>query len=186
MGFILFSPSGLVGVGERLLAPLLRRKTVSGAMAQRVMPTPGQAIPEFLRVHSPVDGAVLVCKQVTKRFGGFTAVDGVDFRLVDRKLHALIGPNGAGKTTLFNAAIEGESAERVVALGLARSFQITSLFQQLTVWENLRLACQARDAQRLNPWKPAHRLTVVNEETRALVKFLGLEGVEQANVSDLS
>jgi ABC-type branched-subunit amino acid transport system ATPase component/ABC-type branched-subunit amino acid transport system permease subunit len=203
MGFILFSPSGLIGVGERVLAPFIRRKAVSGAMAQRVTPTPGQAIPEFLRVHTPVDAAVLVCRQVTKRFGGFTAVDQVDFRLVDRKLHALIGPNGAGKTTLFNAisgmfapdagsirvggrAVEGESADRVVALGLARSFQITSLFQQLNVWENLRLACQARDRQRLNPWKPARKLATVNEETRALVRFLGLEGVEQANVSDLS
>ena len=203
MGFILFSPSGLIGVGERVLGPLLRRKVVAGAMAQRVTPSPGQVIPEFLRVHSPVDGTILACRRVTKRFGGFTAVDGVDFQLVDRRLHALIGPNGAGKTTLFNTIsgmfapdsgtirlgagqIEGDTADRVVALGLSRSFQITSLFQQLSVWENLRLACQARDAQRLNPWKPARRLGNVNEETRSLVKFLGLEGVEQANVSDLS
>jgi ABC-type branched-subunit amino acid transport system ATPase component/ABC-type branched-subunit amino acid transport system permease subunit len=203
MGFILFSPSGLVGVGERLLRPFLRGKLVSGAMAQRVTPTPGQSIPEFLRLHSPIDGAILACKGVTKHFGGFTAVANVDLLLADRRLHALIGPNGAGKTTLFNAisgmfapesgsirlagrAIQGQSADHVTALGLSRSFQITSLFQQLTVWENLRLACQARDPQRLNPWKPADRLENVNEETRALVKFLGLEGVELANVSDLS
>ncbi len=203
MGFILFSPSGLVGVGERLLRPLLRRKTASGAMDQRVTPAAGQAIPEFLQTHSPVDGAILACKGVTKRFGGFTAVDGVDFRLVDRKLHALIGPNGAGKTTLFNAIsgmfapevgairlagrdIEGSSADQVAVLGLSRSFQITSLFQQLSVWENLRLACQARDPRRFDPWTPARLLTRVNDETRALVRFLGLEGVEQANVADLS
>jgi ABC-type branched-subunit amino acid transport system ATPase component len=74
----------------------------------------------------------------------------------------------------------------VAARGLSRSFQITSLFQQLSVWENLRLACQARDAQRFNPWRAADALENVNAETRELVRFLGMEGVEQALVSDLS
>ncbi|HWQ39132.1 MAG TPA: branched-chain amino acid ABC transporter ATP-binding protein/permease [Burkholderiales bacterium] len=203
MGFILFSPLGLVGIGQRLLAPLLPRRTVAGAMAQRVVPQPGQSVPDFLKVHAPGHGRILACQAVTKRFGDFAAVDRVDFELEDRRLHALIGPNGAGKTTLFNAIsgmfapdagairlggqrIEGRSADEVVARGLARSFQITSLFLNLTVWENLRLACQARDPQRLNAWKAADALTGVNGETRELVRFLGLEGLEQAAAADLS
>ncbi len=203
IAIILFSPTGLVGLGQRLLAPFLRRKTGAGAMAARVTPKPEQTIPDFLQVHDPVPGAILICKGVTKRFGGFTAVDSVDFNLVDRKLHALIGPNGAGKTTLFNAVsgmfapetgtirldarpIAGQPADRVVSLGLTRSFQITSLFLQLSVWENLRLACQARDPRRFNAWRHANSLAEVNDETRDLVRFLGLEGVEKAIVADLS
>jgi branched-chain amino acid transport system ATP-binding protein len=203
MGFILFSPSGLVGVGERLLSPFLRKGSAAGAMAARATPKPGQAIPQFLQAWAPEPGAILTCKALTKRFGGFTAVDGVDFDLADRSLHALIGPNGAGKTTLFNAvsgmfepdagtirlagrAIGGAPAERVAALGLARSFQITRLFLQLSVWENLRLACQARDPKRFNAWMQSATLEKVNDETRELVRFLGLEGVEHATVADLS
>ena len=203
MGFILYSPSGLVGIGERVLAPLLRRKIVKGAMAARVTPQTGQAIPEFMRIHAPVDGAILSCAGVIKRFDGFVAVSEASLDLKDRTLHALIGPNGAGKTTLFNTmsgmfppdagtirlggqSIQGEPADRVARLGLTRSFQITSLFQQLTVWENLRLACQARDTGRFNAWRRANDLPQVNAETRELVRFLGLEGVEHALVADLS
>ena len=203
MGFILFSPSGLVGVGERLLAPWLRKRSGAGAMDARVIPQSGQAIPQFLQQWTAQPGAILSCKSVTKRFGGFTAVDSVDFELADRRLHALIGPNGAGKTTLFNALsgmfepeagvirlgnrnIEGRSADQVASLGLARSFQITRLFLQLSVWENLRLACQARDQRRFNAWLHTGALARVNDETRDLVRFLGLEGVEHAIVADLS
>lgn len=203
MAFILFSPSGLVGVGTRLLAPFRRGKVSAGAMAARVTPQPGQEIPEFLRQHAPTADTLLACSGVVKRFEGFTAVDGVDLQLRDRSLHALIGPNGAGKTTLFNSisgmfapesgtialagnAIAGEPAERVVSRGLSRSFQITSLFPALTVWENLRLAVQARDPGRLNAWKHRDRLDRVNAQTRDLVRFLGLESTEDALVSDLS
>jgi ABC-type branched-subunit amino acid transport system ATPase component len=140
---------------------------------------------------------------VTKRFGAFTAVDGVDIEIEDRKLHALIGPNGAGKTTLFNLisgmfapdrgtvmlaghAIGGLAPESVTGYGLARSFQITNLFASLTVSEHLRLGVQARSAARFHPLRSAAGLEEVNSETRALVKFLGLEGLEQVPVANLS
>jgi branched-chain amino acid transport system ATP-binding protein len=203
MAFILFSPSGLVGVGARLLAPLRKKGEGIGAMAARATPQPGQEIPAFLREHSPVSGTILSCAGVIKRFGGFTAVAGVDLKLTDRTLHALIGPNGAGKTTLFNAIsgmfapdagrivldntpIAGLPAEQVVKQGLARSFQITSLFPALSVWENLRLAVQARDARRFNAWTRSGALPQVNAETRELVKFLGFENTEHALISSLS
>jgi ABC-type branched-subunit amino acid transport system ATPase component/ABC-type branched-subunit amino acid transport system permease subunit len=203
MATILFSPLGLVGFGERLLAPLRRKHFGAAAMAARVTPQPNQEAPAFLRSHPQVNGPLLACKGVTKRFGGFTAVDGVDLAIEDRKLHALIGPNGAGKTTLFNLIsgmfapdhgtvalagqpISGLSPEGVMAHGLARSFQITSLFPSLTVWEHLRLGVQARSPSRLHPLRRASALTAVNEETRELVRFLGLEGVEEVAVSSLS
>ncbi len=203
MGFILFSPAGLVGLGARLLAPLRRGREEAAAMAGRVIPEPGQEVPAFLRRPEAAADGLLECRAVTKRFGGFTAVAEVDLTLADRRLHALIGPNGAGKTTLFNAVsgmyppeggrilldgarLEGLTPERVVARGVARSFQITSLFPALTVFENLRLGGQARDRRRFNCWRRFTTLATVNDETRQLVKFLGLEGVEEVPVSSLS
>jgi ABC-type branched-subunit amino acid transport system ATPase component/ABC-type branched-subunit amino acid transport system permease subunit len=203
MGFILFSPMGLIGLGGRILAPLRRRREAAAAMAARLIPEPGQEVPAFLRRPEAAHGALLECRGVSKRFGEFTAVDGVDLTVADRRLHALIGPNGAGKTTLFNVVsgmyppergqlllegkrLDGLPPERVVGHGLARSFQITNLFPALTVFENLRLGVQARDAQRFNAWRPSAALATVNEETQALVKFIGLEGVEDVPVASLS
>ncbi len=203
MAFILFSPSGLIGLGSRLLAPLRRHREAVAAMAGRVTPRPREEVPAFLRGAQPAAGPLLECRGVAKRFGDFTAVDAVDLTLADRRLHALIGPNGAGKTTLFNVVsgmyppdggqllLAGERLdelppERVVGHGLARSFQITNLFPSLTVEENLRLGAQARDPRRFSVWRPFTSLAAVNEETRALVRFLGLEGLEQVPVSSLS
>ena len=203
MAFILYSPLGLVGLGERVLAPFRRKREEAAAMAARLTPQPGQEAPGFLREYPPVAGALVSCAGVTKRFGGFTAVDGVDLELMDRKLHALIGPNGAGKTTLFNLIsgmfapdqgavklvdrqIGGLPPEAVAAQGLSRSFQITSLFPSLSVWEHLRLGVQARSSLRLHPLIHAQSLEPVNAQTRELVRFLGLEGVEGVTVADLS
>ena len=203
MATILFSPLGLVGLGERILAPLRRLPLGAAAMAARVTPQPHQEAPAFLRSHAKIEGPLLVCTGVAKHFGGFTAVDGVDLAIEDRRLHALIGPNGAGKTTLFNLIsgmfapdqgtvvlagrpIAGLAPEEVMAHGLARSFQITSLFPSLSVWEHLRLGVQARSPGRFDLLRRASALAAVNRETRELVQFLGLEGVEQVSVSDLS
>jgi ABC-type branched-subunit amino acid transport system ATPase component/ABC-type branched-subunit amino acid transport system permease subunit len=203
MATILFSPLGLVGLWERLSTPLRRKHFGAAAMAARVTPQPNQEAPAFLREHPRVDGPLITAADVTKRFGGFTAVDAVALEVRDRTLHALIGPNGAGKTTLFNlisgmfapdrgevklagTPIAGLPPEGVMAQGLSRSFQITSLFPSLSVWEHLRLGVQARSAQRLDPFRRADGLAEVNRETRELVKFLGLEGVEQVPVSSLS
>ena len=109
----------------------------------------------------PAQGAepLLRARGVTKRFGKFVAVHGVDLDIMPRTVHSVIGPNGAGKTTLFHTltgtlpASEGSivfNGEDVTALpdhqrvqrGIARSFQVTSLFANLSVRENLRLAVQ--------------------------------------------
>jgi ABC-type branched-subunit amino acid transport system ATPase component len=203
MALILFSPLGIVGLGERLTAPLRRKRESAAAMAARVTPQPGQEAPAFLREHPLQAGVLLECRGVSKRFGAFTAVDGVALRIEDRRLHALIGPNGAGKTTLFNLIsgmfapdsgevliagqpIGGLAPERVMARGVSRSFQITSLFPSLGVWEHLRLGVQARSPRRFAALRAAGSLDAVNRETRELVRFLGLEGVEEVAVSSLS
>jgi branched-chain amino acid transport system ATP-binding protein/branched-chain amino acid transport system permease protein len=203
MVFILWSPAGLVGLGERLVRPFRRAQERDAAMAGRLSPRPGAEVPGFLRSHPGAVGPLLQTTPVVKTFGDFRAVDGAAIAVADRTLHALIGPNGAGKTTLFNvvsglyapesgtvhlngARLDGLSPDRVTARGLARSFQITNLFPALSVLENLRLAVQARDPARFHPWRPAASLATVNAETAALIAFLGLRGVEDATVADLS
>ncbi len=100
VGFIVFSPTGLVGVGERLIAPFRKKAIEDAAMSARrteVLP-----LPEFLRPKSVIEGPVLSARHMVKSFGGIKAVQGIDISIADRTLHALIGPNGAGKTTAFN------------------------------------------------------------------------------------
>lgn len=205
MAFILFSPTGLIGLGGRIVAPFRRERERLAAMAARVQPAPAQTVPAFLTADNPTaDGeVVLECLNASKRFGDFAAVAGVDLHIRNRKLQALIGPNGAGKTTLFNLLsgmyppetgtlilrgreVSGLSADRLARRGVARSFQITNLFPGLTLEENLRLAIQAHHSGRFNPWRPVDSFARVHEETHALIEFLGLEGLESVPVSSLS
>ena len=166
VGFIVFSPTGLVGVAERLLAPFRKKVVEDAAMsARRIEVLP---LPEFLRPASHIDGPVLVAHDIAKSFGGIKAVQDVDIAIADRTLHALIGPNGAGKTTAFNLLsgmyspdhgtvsllgqpIAGLAPEDITRAGIGRSFQITNLFPALSVGENIRLAVQARHPQRFDP-----------------------------------
>jgi len=107
--------------------------------------------------------AILTTANLTRRFDGLTAVDGVTLELRASSVHAVIGPNGAGKSTLVNL-LSGEleasggtvhlrgdditnwSADRIACLGVARTFQHTNLFADFTAFENCRLAAQSRDA----------------------------------------
>ncbi len=205
MGFILFSPAGLIGLGERIAAQFRRRREDLAAMASRLNPLPSQEVPAFLvRGDSLAPGdTILSAGQVRKKFGDFTAVNSVGIQVRHARLQALIGPNGAGKTTLFNVlsgmyppdagkvefrgqAISGMPPERFVALGIARSFQVTNLFPGLSVFENLRLGMQAHDPRRFDMWRAKEELDEVSVRTRELIRFLGLEGVEAAPVSTLS
>jgi branched-chain amino acid transport system ATP-binding protein len=113
---------------------------------------------------------LLEARNIVKRYGKFTAVAGVDLRVEPRTIHSVIGPNGAGKTTLFHSLtgavaltegsivfdghdVTGRTDYQRVQVGMARSFQVTSLFQSLSVYENLRLANQGvHPAQALRLW----------------------------------
>jgi branched-chain amino acid transport system permease protein len=111
---------------------------------------------------------VLEAKELTKRYGGLTAVDKVSFQLMEGEIRALIGPNGAGKTTFFNmlaGAISPTSGEMffrgeritnagstaICQRGLVKSFQINQLFPGLTVWDNIRIPAIARTHGKFHP-----------------------------------
>lgn len=114
---------------------------------------------------------LLETKDLELAYGAFHAVNGVNLKVEAGTIHTIIGPNGAGKTSLFHCLtgerqatagaihFDGKNLMRKpaharVGLGMARSFQLTSLFQNLSVRENLRLAAQGRDGARaLNFWR---------------------------------
>ncbi len=129
---------------------------------------------------------ILHVDDVTVRFGGVTAVDGVTFRVERGSRWAVIGPNGAGKTTLFKA-ISGEvrptigrvhlfgvdtsraQPNRKAQRGLGRTYQVTELFQALTVEENMAIAAQARTPSRFHSWRPLRiRGSIDDRITKAL------------------
>jgi ABC-type branched-subunit amino acid transport system ATPase component/ABC-type branched-subunit amino acid transport system permease subunit len=202
VGFIVFSPTGLVGVVGRLVAPLRSRKIEAAAMSARKI-SEAAPLPASLKREGSGQGTVLVARGLVKRFGGIRAVDHCDLTVRDRMLHALIGPNGAGKTTAFNLvsglyppdegqiellgrSIVGLRPENVTQAGIGRSFQITNLFGGLTVEENVRLAVQARHRKRFGLWKSARALADINAETAELIAYLGLSGIERAEAASLS
>ena len=201
VAFVVFSPTGLVGLGARLLAPFARKTVEDAAMARRQ--SGSVELPAFLKPQHHRDGAILTVAGIAKSFGGIKAVQGASFSVKDRTLHALIGPNGAGKTTAFNLisgmynpdagevmldgrSVAGMSPGAVTQAGIGRSFQITNLFPALTVRENVRLAVQSRDRKRFNFWTAAESLEQVNAETVAMVRTMGLAGIETAEAGSLS
>ena len=180
VAFIVFSPTGLVGLGERLLTPFRTRTVEEAAMGSRQ--AGAVELPAFLKPKDHRDGAILTVDAIVKSFGGIKAVQGVSFAVKDRSLHALIGPNGAGKTTAFNLisgmyapnsgsvtldgrSVSGLSPGAITHTGIGRSFQITNLFPALTVAENVRLAVQSRDPKHFDLWTAAEGLDQVNIET---------------------
>ena len=202
VGFIVFSPTGLVGVAGALIAPFRKRVVEAAAMAGRTV-AEDLSLPQVYRRPTGGNAAVLVANGLVKRFGGIHAVDGITLTVKDRTLHALIGPNGAGKTTAFNLvsgrfppdrgtieldgrSIAGFKPEDITAAGVGRSFQITNLFAGLTARENLRLAVQARHRERFAVWTSTVALTDVTAETAELIAYLGLSGIEQAEAGSLS
>ncbi|MCF4127996.1 branched-chain amino acid ABC transporter ATP-binding protein/permease [Methylobacterium sp. SyP6R] len=202
VGFILFSPDGLVGIGRRVYRMVRPPATEDAAMAGRKAGLP-ENLPAFLRPDGAIDGVILAARGIAKRFGGLKAVDGVTIAVRDRTLHALIGPNGAGKTTAFNLisgmykpetgtvtladrSIAGFAPERICEAGIGRSFQITNLFPALTVADNIRLAVQGRRPGRFNPWRDARADREAAAETAEILRWLGLAGLERAEAGSLS
>ena len=138
-----------------------------------------------------------------KRFGGIVATDDINLTIPERELHAVIGPNGAGKTTLI-AQLSGQltpDSGRIrfdgsdittlpmparSALGLARSFQITSLFLDLSVLDNVALAVQAHAGHSLRFWRDARREAELREPARAALARVGLNVRENLPASALS
>jgi branched-chain amino acid transport system ATP-binding protein len=135
--------------------------------------------------------ALIETRELTLHFGGLRAVDGVDFTLNAGEIHALIGPNGAGKTTFVSLLsgrrlpqsgvilLDGEDITRLpahlrVRKGIAYTFQITSIFPRLTVFDNVALAVQSRGEKGLAT------------QTRAALDRVGLAEFEEQEAQTLS
>jgi branched-chain amino acid transport system ATP-binding protein len=147
--------------------------------------------------------ALLQVDGLSKRFGGVVASDGITLEIPRGELHAIIGPNGAGKTTLIGQ-LSGEltpdegrisfDGSDITALptfrrsqiGLARSFQITSLFPDFTALDNVALAVQAHSGHSFHFWRKAREETELREPARAALARVGLGARGDVLVSSLS
>jgi branched-chain amino acid transport system ATP-binding protein len=147
--------------------------------------------------------ALLQIERLSKRFGGIVATDDLSLDFTAGELHAVIGPNGAGKTTLI-AQLSGQvtpDAGRIrfagadlatvpmharSALGLARSFQITSLFLDLSVLDNVALAVQAHAGHSFQFWRNARSEQDLRDPARAALERVGLGARADLQASALS
>jgi branched-chain amino acid transport system ATP-binding protein len=146
---------------------------------------------------------LLVIQNLVKRFGGLCATDDFSLDVQEGEVHALIGPNGAGKTTLINqltgilmpdsgrVEFNGEDVtymptHRRALAGMARSYQITAVFLELTVLENVSLAVQATQGHSFRFWRPILRDHSLVEPALALIDQVGLHDFANARVSELA
>lgn len=128
---------------------------------------------------------------LSKHFGALVAVDKVNLKVRKNSLHAIIGPNGAGKTTFFNLLsgnieptsgqvifkgrdITHQPVHRTIHFGIGRSFQITNIFPNLTVFENIRLAAQAMGRDNFKFWQSTSQFKDYEERTLIVIEQVGL------------
>ena len=146
---------------------------------------------------------ILQTQGLSKRFRGFVEVDGVDLSVQAGSIHALVGPNGAGKTTLFNmlcgfvrpsagrVMLRGEeithlAPDQIARRGVGRSFQITSLFEQLSVIEHVSLALQAATGLGYHFWASDRALARFRPRATELLAEVGLEAAAEREARTLA
>lgn len=135
---------------------------------------------------------IIETKSLSKNFGALRAVNDVDLRVQPGQIHSIIGPNGAGKTTLFNllngfllptsgrvffkgAEITNLPPYAISKQGIGRSFQITSIFPDLPVFENIRIAAQSRTKASYHFLKSLRSLKSLEEKANQILRKIGLE-----------
>ncbi len=145
---------------------------------------------------------ILSVEKITMNFGSFVALHNVSADFGDDRLTAIIGPNGAGKSTFFNVLtgalaptagvvryegrdITGSAQHEFARMGIAKSFQITNVFPQLTARENVRVAVQMKHS-RFNLFTPRESMTELTERADALLERVGLADVRLRPARDLA
>lgn len=146
---------------------------------------------------------ILSTDSLNRQFGGVFAVNNASINVEEKKLKAIIGPNGAGKTTFFNVItgrlpatsgrvfymgkdVTNKRPHELVKLGICRTFQINSLFLGSTVFENVRIAKQAKSGGSYKIFSARESLSDVNEGTWAILEQVGLKDQAKALASELS
>jgi len=146
---------------------------------------------------------VLEINSVTKRFGNLVAVRDVSLNVAKGEMCAIIGPNGAGKTTFFNLIsgffpptsgsiiFDGNDITRLstherVTRGMARTFQITEIFPELTVFENVRISAEVAGGYRLRPWISRSENSMLQTSVEETLKLVSLEAKAGRLVGELA
>jgi branched-chain amino acid transport system ATP-binding protein len=147
--------------------------------------------------------SVLTVRNLSKRFGSLVAVRDVSMEVEKGELRAVIGPNGAGKTTFFNLVsgffapstgsilfdgrdITDVAANQRVGLGMARTFQITEIFPELSVLENVRIATEVAAGYRLRPWLSRSATADRDRRVEETLNLAGLSGKASRLVGELA
>jgi ABC-type branched-subunit amino acid transport system ATPase component/ABC-type branched-subunit amino acid transport system permease subunit len=186
--FALASPEGMQGLLFRL-----RGRTDWTLTRKQVPPRPATIEP-YRAAGTKLDPtqAVLTVSGLNKRFGQLVVATDLNLQVYPYQLHSFIGPNGAGKTTFFNMLtgiltpnagsivfdghdITNLPVHKRIRLGLSRSFQILSVFPNLTAFENVRVAVQAQDPRHWGLWHDAYTYDDLNARTWSLLAAVGLE-----------
>ncbi|WP_133492675.1 ABC transporter ATP-binding protein [Alcanivorax sp. 24] len=146
--------------------------------------------------------SALTIKGLKKQFGPAEVIRGVDLEVEKNEVHAVIGPNGAGKSTFFNLLsgafpptsgeiqlfgerIDGLSPEKIQQRGLARSFQVSNVFVNLSVFENLRCACFKQSHAGYVFWRPAARVREANRRAEEVLEMIGLQALRDVPAGSL-
>ena len=147
--------------------------------------------------------SLLEVNRASKNFGSLVAVREVSLKVEKGELRAIIGPNGAGKTTFFNLIsgffpptsgtvvfdgqdVTGLSVAKRVALGMARTFQITEIFPELTVFENVRIATEVAAGYRLRPWLSRKEAAELHQHIADTLELTGLTAKANRLVGELA
>ena len=146
--------------------------------------------------------AILETQDLTKSFGGLTAVDHVNLTVEPGLITSIIGPNGAGKTTFFNLvtgilkpdcgriSFDGEDItnlpiHRIASKGISRSFQVLNLYDELSVEENIWIGIQSHQGHGKELFSHLNRFPTVRERTHEIIRLVGLAGKEDETVKFL-
>ena len=146
---------------------------------------------------------ILETKGLYHDFKGLEVLFDVNLQIEKGERHAIIGPNGAGKTTLFNLItgtyapskgrvffeerdITGAGPYKILRLGMGRSFQITNIFNDMTTFQNIRLAVLSRSGIRFNVFRKVDKMKEITDETERILKWVGLDEERDIQAGNLS